>query len=93
MTNSALIPLHPAAALFRPPDHRSRRRGQKVDADVNQFAGRSTANRLVLTVGKFSLIDMMDDNAYSNDPKIDFLNWSLIDTGTFDYAADAWGFC
>ena len=22
----------------------------------------------------------------------DFLNWTLVDAGTFDYAADAWGY-
>ncbi len=22
----------------------------------------------------------------------DFLNWTVIDAGTFDYAADAWGY-
>ena len=26
---------------------------EKVDADINQFAGSQTANRLVLTVGRF----------------------------------------
>jgi high affinity Mn2+ porin len=46
----------------------------------------------VVTVGKFSLTDVMDDNAYAHDPKNDFLNWALIDTGAWDYAADAWGF-
>ena len=25
-------------------------------------------------------------------PRSDFLNWALIDTGSFDYASDAWGF-
>ena len=65
---------------------------QKVDADVNQFAGSVTANRLVLTVGKFSIVDIFDTNRYSNNPKIDFLNWSLINAGTFDYAGDAWGY-
>ena len=25
-------------------------------------------------------------------PSDDFLNWSLIDSGAFDYAADAWGY-
>ena len=25
-------------------------------------------------------------------PRADFLNWSLINAGTFDYAADAWGY-
>jgi high affinity Mn2+ porin len=34
----------------------------------------------------------MDDNQYAHDPENDFLNWALIDTGAFDYAADAWGF-
>jgi len=36
--------------------------------------------------------DLFDQNAYAHDPRQDFMNWALIDTGTFDYAADAWGF-
>ena len=65
---------------------------QKVDADLNQFAGTQTANRLVLTVGKFAVVDIFDTNKYANNPKSDFLNWSLINAGTFDYAGDAWGY-
>ena len=65
---------------------------QKVDADVNQFAGSTTENRLVLTVGKFSIADLFDTNKYANNPKTDFLNWSVINAGTFDYAGDAWGY-
>jgi high affinity Mn2+ porin len=65
---------------------------QKVDADLNQFAGSQTANRLVLTVGKFSIVDIFDTNKYANNPKSDFLNWSAINAGTFDYAGDAWGY-
>ena len=65
---------------------------QKVDADINQFADRQTANRLVLTVGKFAIVDIFDTNKYANNPKTDFLNWSLINAGTFDYAGDAWGY-
>jgi high affinity Mn2+ porin len=65
---------------------------QNVDADINQFAGAQTANRLVLTVGKFAIPDIFDTNKYANNPKIDFLNWSLINAGTFDYAGDAWGY-
>ena len=33
-----------------------------------------------------------DSNEYAHEPRSDFLNWALVDTGTFDYAADAWGF-
>jgi len=65
---------------------------QKVDADINQFAGSQTSNRLVLTVGKFSVVDIFDTNKYANNPKTDFLNWSAINAGTFDYAGDAWGY-
>jgi high affinity Mn2+ porin len=65
---------------------------QKVDAGINQFAGSNTTDRLVLTVGKVSVSDMFDDNRYAHDPRNDFLNWALVDAGTFDYAADAWGY-
>ena len=65
---------------------------QKVDAAANQFSGSQTANRLVLTIGRFSVADVFDNNKYAHDPRGDFMNWSIIDTGTFDYAADAWGY-
>jgi high affinity Mn2+ porin len=64
----------------------------KVEADINQFAQTQTANRLVLTLGKFAIVDLFDTNKYANNPKTDFLNWALINAGTFDYAGDAWGY-
>ncbi len=63
-----------------------------VAAGINQFPETITANRAVLTVGKFSVSDMFDDNRYAHDPRNDFLNWALVDAGSFDYAADAWGY-
>jgi high affinity Mn2+ porin len=65
---------------------------QAVDADQNQFAGHQTADRLVLTIGKFGVGDVFDTNKYAHDPRGDFLNWTVVDAGTFDYAADAWGY-
>jgi high affinity Mn2+ porin len=65
---------------------------QKIDSDLNQLGGSQTADRLVLTVGKFSVVDVFDTNTFAHDPRNDFLNWSLIDAGNFDYAADAWGY-
>jgi high affinity Mn2+ porin len=65
---------------------------QKIDSDLNTFAGETTTNRLVITIGKFGVPDVFDTNKYAHDPRNDFLNWALIDTGTFDYAANAWGF-
>jgi high affinity Mn2+ porin len=64
---------------------------KKVDPDLNQLGGTQTTNRLVFTVGKIAVVDIFDTNKYAHDPRSDFLNWSVLDVGTFDYAADAWG--
>jgi high affinity Mn2+ porin len=63
---------------------------KKVDADLNQFAGSQTANRLVLTAGRFYILDLFDTNKYANNPRTDFLNWSVINAGSFDFGSDAW---
>ncbi|MES2291782.1 MAG: carbohydrate porin [Pseudomonadota bacterium] len=65
---------------------------QTLAPGANQLGGSRTANSLVFTAGKFSVTDIFDTNTYAHDPKADFLNWSLIDAGAFDYAADAWGY-
>jgi high affinity Mn2+ porin len=65
---------------------------EAVPADINQLAGRQTTDRLVITVGKIGVPDIFDANTYAHDPRHDFLNWSIADTGSFDYAADAWGY-
>ena len=63
-----------------------------VDGGPNQFAVRQSADRVIVTLGKMSVGDIFDVNRYAHDPRADFLNWSVIDAGTFDYAADAWGY-
>lgn len=65
---------------------------QSLDPAINLLAGETTSDNLVLTVGKFSVVDVFDTNAYARDPRGDFLNWSVFDAGAFDYAADAWGY-
>jgi high affinity Mn2+ porin len=65
---------------------------QKLEAGLNQFSGTQSSDRLVFTIGKFGVVDVFDTNRYAHDPRGDFMNWSLVDTGTFDYAADAWGY-
>ena len=65
---------------------------EKVEPGLNQFGGYWSANRLIITFGKFAVTDIFDTNRYAHDPRVDFLNWTLIDTGTFDYAADAWAY-
>jgi hypothetical protein len=69
---------------------------EAVESDANQLAGSVERRRLVLTAGKLSVQDLFDDNAYSHDPRTQFLNWSLMTYGAYDFAADArgysWGF-
>ena len=49
---------------------------QKIDAGFNQFAGSQTADRLVITLGKFAVTDIFDTNKYANNPRRDFMNWA-----------------
>ncbi|WHZ13138.1 MAG: OmpA-like transmembrane domain [Burkholderiaceae bacterium] len=63
-----------------------------VADDANQLAGTQSADNLTITVGKFSVVDIFDTNRYAHDPRADFMNWSVVDAGAFDYAADAWGY-
>jgi len=65
---------------------------EDVASAANQLGGSRRHDNLVVTVGKFSTVDVFDTNSYAHDPANDFLNWALIDTGSFDYAADAWGY-
>lgn len=63
-----------------------------VEGGPNQLRSRSRSDNLVITVGKFAAVDIFDTNRYAHDPRADFLNWSIIDAGAFDYAADSWGY-
>lgn len=65
---------------------------QRLDPDLNQLGGTQTADRVVITAGKFSVADIFDTNKYANSPRNDFLNWSIINQGSFDYSANSWGY-
>jgi len=65
---------------------------QAVEPGANQLGGSQQADNVSITVGKFSAVDIFDTNTYAHDPRADFMNWSIIDAGAYDYAADAWGF-
>ncbi len=65
---------------------------ETVEADKNQLAGTRPGRRLTMVAGKFSLNDYFDNNTYSHDPRTQFMNWSLMDNGAWDYAADTRGY-
>ena len=63
-----------------------------VESAPNQLGGWVDKRRWVLTAGNLALIDIFDGNAYSHDPRTQFLNWSIMTHGAFDFAADARGY-
>ncbi len=65
---------------------------ETVSADANQIAGVRAVDRMTITVGKFSVVDQFDDNAYSHDARTQFLDWALMDNGAWDYPADTRGY-
>ena len=65
---------------------------ETIEPNANQLGGERSVNRWVFTVGKLSVTDIFDSNQYAHDPRADFLNWAAVDAGSFDYAADAWGY-
>jgi hypothetical protein len=66
--------------------------GEAVASDDNQLAGSVDRNRLVFTAGNLSVIDIFGLNEYAGDPRTQFLNWSFLTFGAFDYAADLRGY-
>ena len=65
---------------------------QTIESGQNQLAGVVDKKRLVVSVGKMNATDIFDNNSFSHDPRTQFLNWSLMSQGAFDYAADTKGY-
>ncbi len=64
----------------------------KQEDDMNQVAGKIPDSRIVISAGKFAISDFFDDNKYSHDPRTQFLNWSLMSNGAWDYPANTRGY-
>lgn len=60
--------------------------------DRNQIQGQIPDSRITLHIGKFCLADFFDDNAYDHEARSQFLNWSLMANGAWDFAADTKGY-
>ena len=55
-------------------------------------ASATPARRLELRVGKMSLADFFDTNGPASDSHLQFANWTIDNTGAYDYAADTRGY-
>lgn len=60
--------------------------------DENQVAEKSNADYFSIAVGKFSLTDFFDNSLISHDPRTQFMNWSLMANGAWDYPANTRGY-
>jgi high affinity Mn2+ porin len=74
----------------RDPDEGSH--SEVLESTQNQISGLVDRNRLVVTLGKFAVGDVFDDNIYAHDPTTGFLNFAFNSMGALDYAADSWGY-
>ena len=68
--------------------------GDKVvlENEANQITQTVSSNRVVVTAGQFSTLDIFDDSKYAKDPRIQFMNWGNMTYLAYDYAADARGY-
>jgi len=68
--------------------------GDKVvlENEANQITQTVSSNRVVITAGQFSTLDIFDDSRYAKDPRIQFMNWGNMTYLAYDYAADARGY-
>ncbi|HYM19990.1 MAG TPA: carbohydrate porin, partial [Candidatus Kapabacteria bacterium] len=62
---------------------------QDVQNQIGEF---QPARRITITAGKYAVSDQFDANSFSHDPRSQFLNWSLMSAGAWDYPADTKGY-
>jgi len=62
------------------------------DRDELHLATSVPARRIEFRVGKFDLADFFDLNTWGSDSHLQFLNWTVDNNGTWDYAANTRGY-
>ena len=65
---------------------------ERQESDENQLAGDRPLNRYTIYAGRFTVTDFFDDNNYSHDPRTQFMAWSIMYNGAWDYPADTRGY-
>lgn len=80
----ARVMLHQTIALSK----------ETVEQERTAFALASSApkRRLEFRIGKFSAADFFDVNAVGGDSHLQFTNWTTVNNGGYDYAADTRGY-
>lgn len=63
-----------------------------LNDDLNQLGGTLSKRHFTITAGKFGMADFFDGNSFSHDPRTQFMNWSLMSNGAWDYPANTRGY-
>ena len=56
------------------------------------LAGSHGSHRFTVTAGTLAMNDLYDLNGGAGDPRTGFMNWAIMDTGSWDYPADTRGY-
>jgi len=65
---------------------------ETIKSSQNQVAAHRPVDRLTLTIGKYAVVDIFDDNRYAHDTRSGFMNWTIDDLGAFDMASPAFNY-
>ena len=58
----------------------------------DQLPGTQPVSAFMFKFGKLAVSDDFDQNRYANNARTEFMNWTLINDGAWDYAADTRGY-
>ena len=66
----------------------------KVENERNPFSlfDELPRRRFEVRFGKFDMVDFFDENLVGSDSHFQFMNWTLVANGAYDYAADTRGY-
>jgi len=67
-------------------------KNEKAERTPTSLLTELPARRIELRAGKMSLADYFDVNSVGSDSHLQFLNWTAVNNGAYDYAADTRGY-
>src|SRR4029077_3931891 len=65
---------------------------ERIDRSQFQLPEKHDMSRFTLTIARMSVTGQFDNNAYAHDPSSQFLSWTVVDQGSFDFAGDSLGY-
>jgi high affinity Mn2+ porin len=65
---------------------------EDIADDELDLAGKEDISRLTFTIGRISVKDIFDNNAYANDPRTQFMSWAFMANEAWDYPGDSLGY-